>query len=125
MTVTYNYDSNPLFPELPGLSVITPSTLVDQRPSDLRPPARRHRHAGDTGEPVGDDVTSAARPSSSTAITMVLLLWGGAMGVDLGFSVGRLRAAQAIADTGALDMTRYINIADGHINDGQRASTIT
>jgi Flp pilus assembly protein TadG len=27
VTVTYNYNSNPLFPELPGLSVITPSTI--------------------------------------------------------------------------------------------------
>jgi Flp pilus assembly protein TadG len=27
LSVTYNYTSNPLFPELPGLGVITPSTL--------------------------------------------------------------------------------------------------
>ncbi len=27
VTVTYNYNSDPLFPELPGLSIITPSTL--------------------------------------------------------------------------------------------------
>ncbi len=27
VTVTYNYSSSPLFPELPGLSVITPSTI--------------------------------------------------------------------------------------------------
>ena len=28
VTVSYNYNSNPLFPELPGLGVITPSTLT-------------------------------------------------------------------------------------------------
>ena len=27
VTVTYNYSSNPLFPELPGLGIITPSTI--------------------------------------------------------------------------------------------------
>jgi Flp pilus assembly protein TadG len=27
VTVSYNYNSNPLFPELPGLSIITPSTI--------------------------------------------------------------------------------------------------
>lgn len=27
VTVTYNYSSNPLFPELPGLGLITPSTI--------------------------------------------------------------------------------------------------
>ena len=27
VTVTYNYNSNPLFPELPGMSIITPSQL--------------------------------------------------------------------------------------------------
>ena len=27
VTVTYNYNSNPLFPELPGMGVVTPSTI--------------------------------------------------------------------------------------------------
>ena len=27
VTVTYNYSSAPLFPELPGMGVITPSTI--------------------------------------------------------------------------------------------------
>ena len=49
-----------------------------------------------------------------TAICMVLLLWGGAMGVDIGFSVVGSRQAQALADTGALDMARYINLADNY-----------
>ena len=53
-----------------------------------------------------------------TAITMVVLLWGGAMGVDLGFSVAQSRAAQAMADTAALDMTRYINLADSYPQSG-------
>ncbi len=53
-----------------------------------------------------------------TAVAMIALLWGGAMGVDLGFSVVGSRTAQGIADTGALDMTRYINIADGFSKSG-------
>ena len=48
---------------------------------------------------------------------MVLLLWGGAMGVDLGFSVYGSRQAQAMADTAALDLARYINIADNQANN--------
>ena len=47
-----------------------------------------------------------------TAICMVALLGAGAMGVDIGFSVDGSRQAQAMADTAALDMARYINIAD-------------
>jgi uncharacterized membrane protein len=47
-----------------------------------------------------------------TAICMVLLLWGGAMGVDIGFTVDSSRQAQALADTVALDLARYINLAD-------------
>jgi uncharacterized membrane protein len=43
---------------------------------------------------------------------MTLLLWGGAMGVDIGFTVTTSRQAQAMADTAALDMARYINLAD-------------
>lgn len=46
------------------------------------------------------------------AICMVLLLWGGAFGVDLGLTVDGGRQTQAIADTSALDMARYISIAD-------------
>ena len=41
------------------------------------------------------------------------LLGAGAMGVDLGLIVDSNQQAQAIADIGALDMARYINIADG------------
>jgi uncharacterized membrane protein len=47
-----------------------------------------------------------------TAICMVLLLSAGAFGVDLGFTVDGNRQAQSMADTAALDMARYINIAD-------------
>ena len=43
---------------------------------------------------------------------MVLLLWGGAFGVDIGLTVVGGRQTQAISDTAALDMARYINIAD-------------
>jgi uncharacterized membrane protein len=49
-----------------------------------------------------------------TAIAMVALLGAGAMGVDLGFEVDGNQQAQATADVGALDMARYINIADGY-----------
>jgi uncharacterized membrane protein len=47
-----------------------------------------------------------------TAVSMVVLLWAGAMGVDIGFSVFGSRQAQAMADTAAVDLARYINIAD-------------
>src|ERR1700756_5527487 len=47
-----------------------------------------------------------------TAMSMVLLLWAGATGVDVGFTVYGSRQAQAIADTAALDLARYINYAD-------------
>jgi uncharacterized membrane protein len=43
---------------------------------------------------------------------MVLLLWAGATGVDVGFTVYGSRQAQAMADTAALDLARYINYAD-------------
>ena len=46
------------------------------------------------------------------AVCMVLLLWGGAFGVDLGLTVVGGRQTQAIADTAALDLARYINVAD-------------
>ena len=47
-----------------------------------------------------------------TAVTMIALLGAGAMGVDVGFTVEGSRQAQAMADTAALDMARYINVAD-------------
>ena len=43
---------------------------------------------------------------------MTLLLWGGAFGIDLGLTVVDGRQVQAIADTAALDMARYVNVAD-------------
>ena len=46
------------------------------------------------------------------AVSMVLLLWGGAFGVDLGLTVVGGRQTQAIADTAALDLARYVNVAD-------------
>ncbi len=53
-----------------------------------------------------------------TALCMVLLLWGGAFGVDLGFTVVGGRQSQSMADTGALDLARYINIADAQMDNG-------
>lgn len=47
-----------------------------------------------------------------TAMSMLLLLWAGAAGVDVGFSVYGSREAQAMADTAAIDLARYINYAD-------------
>ena len=47
-----------------------------------------------------------------TALSMVLLLWAGATGVDVGFTVYGSRQAQAMADTAALDLARYLNYAD-------------
>lgn len=46
------------------------------------------------------------------AMSMVLLLWAGATGVDVGFTVYGSRQAQAMADTAALDLARYISYAD-------------
>ena len=43
---------------------------------------------------------------------MVLLLWAGATGVDMGFSIYGSRQAQSIADTAALDLARYLGYAD-------------
>lgn len=43
---------------------------------------------------------------------MVLLLWAGATGVDVGFTVYGSRQAQGVADTAALDLARYISYAD-------------
>src|SRR5580698_11168205 len=57
-----------------------------------------------------------------TGICMILLLWGGAMGVDLGFSVYGSRQAQAMADTAALDLARYINIADNIVAGNSQQS---
>ena len=53
-----------------------------------------------------------------TAICMVTLLAAGAMGLDLGFTVDGNRQTQAIADTGALDLARYINLADNSTGIG-------
>ena len=39
VTVAYNYSSSPLFPELPGLGIITPSTLTST--NVLQTPPRR------------------------------------------------------------------------------------
>ncbi len=63
-----------------------------------------------------------------TAICMVLLLSAGAFGVDLGFTVDGNRQAQAMADTAALDMARYINLADadaGGTSETAAASWLT
>src|ERR1700728_389410 len=59
------------------------------------------------------------------AVSMVLLLWGGAFGVDLGLTVVGGRQVQAIADTAALDMARYINIADWSSQYGANEATST
>jgi uncharacterized membrane protein len=47
-----------------------------------------------------------------TAISMVLLMWAGAAGVDVGFTVYASRQAQAMADTAAIDLARYISYID-------------
>ena len=43
---------------------------------------------------------------------MVLLLWGGAFGVDLGLTTVGNRQVQAMADTAGLDLARYVDVAD-------------
>ena len=39
---------------------------------------------------------------------MILLLWGGAFAVDLGLTTVGNRQVQAMADTAALDVARYL-----------------
>jgi Flp pilus assembly protein TadG len=39
VTVTYNYNSSPLFPELPGMGVITPSTLTSSNTLQISNPS--------------------------------------------------------------------------------------
>ena len=46
------------------------------------------------------------------AISMIVLLWGGAFAVDLGLTTVGNRQVQVMADTGALDLARYLNVAD-------------
>lgn len=57
-----------------------------------------------------------------TAVSMVLLLWAGAAGVDVGFTVFGSRQAQAMADSASLDLARYINYADS-INSNSALTT--
>ena len=52
------------------------------------------------------------------AISMILLLWGGAFGVDLGLTTVGNRQVQAMADTAALDVARYVDIVDTDHDDG-------
>jgi uncharacterized membrane protein len=51
-----------------------------------------------------------------TAVSMVVLLAAGAMGVDVGFTMVGSRTAQAMADTAAEDLIQYINAADQELN---------
>ena len=39
VTVTYNYASSPLFPEMPGLSIVTPSTLTSTNTLQISNPS--------------------------------------------------------------------------------------
>ena len=55
---------------------------------------------------------------------MILLLWGGAFAVDLGLTTVGNRQVQAMADTAALDVARYINVADSSLSY-RSASTST
>jgi len=73
-------------------------------------PVRKMRRKGRAGTGRRRDERGATLVF--TAVSMVALLWAAALGVDLGFSVYGSRQAQAMADTAALDMARYINIAD-------------
>jgi len=47
---------------------------------------------------------------------MIMLLWGGAFGVDLGLTTVGNRQVQNMADTAALDVVRSINVADSNIS---------
>ena len=102
-------------PRCPGLGVITPSThLVDQRPPDLDPELVGAGHVEDPEDPSGGGAARRAGrdPHPDRRSAWCCCSGAGAMGVDIGFTVDGSRQAQAMADTAALDMARYINIAD-------------
>ena len=59
---------------------------------------------------------------------MIVLLWGGAFAVDLGLTTVGNRQMQAMADTAALDVARYVDIVDtsatlGGVTNGLVPST--
>lgn len=60
-----------------------------------------------------------------TAMSMVLLLGAGGLGVDLGFSVFGSRTAQAMADTAALDLAQDIPAIDALPSSAAVSSYIT
>ena len=117
VTVTYNYARGTPIPGAarPG-SHHPEHDLVDQRPPAHQPELVGGTHAeGARFRAASCGVGRRDERGATlvfTAVCMVVLLWAGAMGVDVGFSVYGSRQAQAMADTAALDMARYINIAD-------------
>lgn len=60
-----------------------------------------------------------------TAMSMVLLLGAGALGVDVGFSVFGSRTAQAMADTAALDLAQDIPAIDSQASNADVSAYIT
>jgi uncharacterized membrane protein len=60
-----------------------------------------------------------------TALSMVLLLGSGALGVDVGFSVFGSRTAQAMADTAALDLAQDMPAIDSQDSNPDVAAYIT
>ena len=60
-----------------------------------------------------------------TALSMVLLLGSGALGVDVGFSVFGSRTAQAMADTAALDLAQDMPAIDAQTSNADVSAYIT
>ena len=111
VTVTYNYKSSPLFPNSPDSA--SSHRRRSHRPtscrSRLRVPRSCDMHLR-TGRRRGRDEKGAT--FILVAVSMVLLLWGGAFGVDLGLTAVGNRQVQSMADTAALDLARYVDVAD-------------
>ena len=112
VTVTYQYAGPALSRAARNGHHHSINHLLDGRPPDVDSklvgdgaPERRRIRRGRSRDERGATFVL-------TAICMVLLLWAGAMGVDIGFTVTSSRQAQSLADTAALDLARYINLAD-------------
>ena len=91
----------------------TVDDFVDKHPAALDPNGWVDVRSEEDQEPAASRTKSERGATSVlTAISMVLLMWAGAAGVDVGFTVYASRQAQAMADTAAIDLARYISYID-------------
>ena len=94
VTVNYDYSASPLFPELPGMGVVTPSTIsAEQHPADVDPELVGGTHM-DLRRPCRRVRDERGATLVLVAISMIMLLWGGAFAVDLGLTTVGNRQVQ-------------------------------